>query len=136
LLAQAFASGIGDGGGLVVNLLDAKLLQPNPDFFSYTVSKIGLAGLTELLARAYAARGIRVCGIAPSVTLQSGDQTAANFEAMHGFNPLQRGVTVGDIVGALRFIIDTPSLTGQMITLDGGQRFLRLPRDVQFLEQQ
>jgi NAD(P)-dependent dehydrogenase (short-subunit alcohol dehydrogenase family) len=136
LLAQAFAARLDDSGGLIVNLLDAKLAQPNPDFFSYTVSKFGLAGLTELLARAYAARSIRVCGIAPAVTLLSGEQTQANFEAMHDHNPLRRGVKVEDIVSALRFIIATPSLTGHTISLDGGQRFLRLPRDVQFLEQE
>ena len=134
LLSQAFAAGVGDGGGLIVNLLDAKLAQPNPDFFTYTVSKMGLAGLTELTARAYAARGIRVCGIAPSVTLVSGPQSRDNFDRVHRLNALRRGVDVEEIVAALRFIIATPTLTGQTITLDAGQRFLSLPRDVQFLE--
>jgi len=131
LLSQAFAARAG-GGGLIVNLLDAKLASPNPDFFSYTVSKFGLAGLTELCARAWADRGIRVCGIAPAVTLVSGAQK--NFDSVHGLNALRRGVRVEEIVGALRFIIATPSLTGQTLTLDGGQRFLGLSRDVQFLE--
>jgi len=146
LLSQAFAKAVGRdtagagaeaaaGHGLIVNLLDAKLLQPNPDFFSYTVSKMALAGLTELLARAYGPRGMRVCGIAPAVTLRSGAQTAANFEAVHTLNPIGRGVTTEDIVEALRFIVRSPTLTGQIITLDGGQRFLGLARDVQFLEQ-
>ncbi|MBV8685369.1 MAG: SDR family NAD(P)-dependent oxidoreductase [Alphaproteobacteria bacterium] len=128
LLSQALAGSL----GLVVNLLDAKLAAPNPDFFSYTVSKFGLAGMTELLARAWAARGIRVCGIAPAVTLVSGGQR--NFEAVHALNPLGRGVEVEEIVAALRFIIATPTFTGQTLVLDGGQRFLSLPRDVQFLE--
>jgi NAD(P)-dependent dehydrogenase (short-subunit alcohol dehydrogenase family) len=132
-LSQAFAARIGDGRGLIVNLLDAKLAAPNPDFFSYTISKFGLAGLTELTARAFAPR-VRVCGIAPSVTLVSGPQSRANFDAVHKLNPLEHGVEVDEIVGALRFIIATPSLTGQTIILDGGQRFLALPRDVQFLE--
>lgn len=144
LLSQAFVKAVGAdtagaesaaGHGLIVNLLDAKLLQPNPDFFSYTVSKMALAGLTELLARAYGPRGMRVCGIAPAVTLRSGAQTAANFEAVHTLNPIGRGVTTEDIVEALRFIVRSPTLTGQIITLDGGQRFLGLARDVQFLEQ-
>lgn len=133
LLSQAFIGAAG-GGALIVNLLDAKLVQPNPDFFSYTVSKFGLAGLTELLARACAPKGIRVCAIAPSVTLVSGPQTRDNFKAVHALNPLRRGVTVEEIVAALRFIIATPTFTGQTITLDGGQRFLGLTRDVQFLE--
>lgn len=134
LLSQAFARRVGQGRGLIVNLLDAKLSQPNPDFFSYTLSKMGLAALTELCARAYAP-GIRVCGIAPSVTLVSGPQSRENFEAVHSLNALRRGVRVEEIVAALRFIVGTPTLTGQTITLDGGQRFLALPRDVQFLEE-
>jgi NAD(P)-dependent dehydrogenase (short-subunit alcohol dehydrogenase family) len=133
LLSRAFAGRV-EGGGLIVNLLDSKLASPNPDFFSYTISKAGLAGLTELCARAWAGRGIRVCGIAPSVTLLSGAQSEQNFDSVHGFNPLRRGVRVEDIVAALRFIIATPTITGQTLTLDGGQRFLALPRDVQFLE--
>jgi NAD(P)-dependent dehydrogenase (short-subunit alcohol dehydrogenase family) len=120
---------------VIVNLLDAKLAAPNPDFFSYTISKMGLAGLTELAARAFAPN-IRVCGIAPSVTLVSGPQSRANFEKVHGLNALGRGVEVAEIVAALRFIIATPTLTGHTILLDGGQRFLSLPRDVQFLEPQ
>ncbi|SMF66503.1 SDR family NAD(P)-dependent oxidoreductase [Allosphingosinicella indica] len=134
LLSQAFAARAGDVGGLIVNLLDAKLAAPNPDFFSYTISKMGLAGLTELSARVWAERGIRVCGIAPSVTLVSGPQSRANFEEVHAMNALGRGVDVAEIVAALRFLIATPTITGQIITLDGGQRFLGLPRDVQFLE--
>jgi NAD(P)-dependent dehydrogenase (short-subunit alcohol dehydrogenase family) len=132
LLSQAFARRA-QGGGLIVNLLDAKLCHPNPDFFSYTITKMGLAGLTELTARAYAARGIRVCGIAPSVTLVSGPQSRENFEHVHGLNALGRGVEVAEVVAALRFIVATPTLTGQTIVLDAGQRFLGLPRDVQFL---
>ncbi len=133
LLSRAFAAAAGEG--LIVNLLDAKLAAPNPDFFSYTISKMGLAGLTELTARALAP-AIRVCGIAPSVTLVSGPQSRANFDEVHDLNALGRGVDVKEIVAALRFIIATPTLTGQTITLDGGQRFLSLPRDVQFLEQE
>ncbi|MGQ0559965.1 MAG: SDR family NAD(P)-dependent oxidoreductase [Sphingosinicella sp.] len=132
LLSRAFADRVGDGPGLIVNLLDAKLAAPNPDFFTYTVSKIGLAGLTELCARAFAP-ALRVCAIAPAVTLVSGPQSRANFERAHKLNPLGRGVDVDEIVAALRFIVATPTLTGQTILLDAGQRFLSLPRDVQFL---
>jgi NAD(P)-dependent dehydrogenase (short-subunit alcohol dehydrogenase family) len=130
LLIQAFAARAEHG--LVVNLLDAKLAAPNPDFFSYTISKMGLAGLTELAARALAP-AIRVCAIAPSVTLVSGPQSRANFAEVHALNALGRGVDVAEIVAALRFLIATPTITGQTIVLDGGQRFLSLARDVQFL---
>ncbi len=134
LLARAFVARAGEGGGLVVNLLDAKLAAPNPDYFSYTVSKMGLAGFTELAARAWAGRRIRVCGIAPSTTMVSGPQSRDNFDKFHALNALGRGVEVEEIVGALRFVVATPTLTGQIISLDGGQRFLALPRDIQYLE--
>lgn len=134
LLTQAFAQRLPEGrSGLIVNLLDSKLAFPNPDFYTYTLSKMLLAGVTELSGRALAGRGIRVCGIAPSVTLVSGPQSRENFEAVHAMNALGRGVRVEEIVAALRYIVSTPSLTGQTITLDGGQRFMGLSRDVQFL---
>ncbi|HST35064.1 MAG TPA: SDR family oxidoreductase [Allosphingosinicella sp.] len=130
-LSRAFAAHALEG--LIVNLLDAKLASPNPDFFSYTISKIGFAGLTELCARAFAPN-IRVNAIAPSVTMVSGPQSRANFDKVHAMNALEHGVTVEEIVAALRLIIASPSMTGHTILLDGGQRFLSLPRDVQFLE--
>lgn len=134
LLTQAFAAAVPNSrAALVVNLLDAKLAFPNPDFFSYTVSKMGLAGVTELSARALATRGIRVNGIAPSVTLVSGPQSRDNFEQVHALNALGRGVRVEQIVAALRFLVASPTMTGEIMTLDGGQRFLGLGRDVQFL---
>ncbi len=132
LLTQAFAARLGGPGGLIVNMLDAKLAAPNPDFYSYTISKMGLAGLTELSARALAPK-VRVCGIAPSVTMVSGPQSRSNFDKVHRLNALERGVEAEQIVAALRFIVASPTLTGQTITLDAGQRFLSLPRDVQYL---
>ena len=69
----------------------------------------------------------------PALMLPSGEQDEANFAAVHDLNPLRRGVEVGDVVAALRFLIDSPAMTGQTLVLDGGQRFMGLPRDVQFL---
>lgn len=133
LLTQAFARALPEGlNGLVVNMLDVKLFALNPDFFTYTVSKYGLLGLTELSARALAPR-IRVNGIAPAVTMVSGPQSRENFAAAHVHNPLGRGVQVEEIVAALRFIVATPTLHGQVITLDAGQRLLGMPRDVAFM---
>lgn len=132
LLIQGFARRVGEGRGLVVNMLDAKLAAPNPDFYSYTVAKMGLAGVTELSARALAPH-VRVCGIAPSVTLMSGPQKRANYEKVHSLNALGRGIAPEHVVAALRFLVATPTITGQTITLDGGLRFLSLPRDVQYL---
>jgi NAD(P)-dependent dehydrogenase (short-subunit alcohol dehydrogenase family) len=134
LLIRAFAAALPENGdpALVVNLLDAKLESLNPDYFTYTLSKIGLDGLTELTARAFAPR-LRCAAIAPAVTLVSGPQSRENFELVHGMNPLRRGVAVDEIVAALRFIIATPTFNAQTITLDGGQRLLGLPRDVAYM---
>ena len=119
---------------LVVNLLDAKLAAPNPDYLSYTLSKYAAAGLTELAARALAGKGVRVNAIAPALMLPSGPQDEQAYARVHALNPLARGVEVDDVIGALRFLIDQGAMTGETITIDGGQRFMALPRDVQFVE--
>ena len=119
---------------LVVNIVDSKLAAPNPDYLSYTLSKQALAGLTELAARALAGRGVRVNGIAPGLMLRSSGQSEENFEAMHASNPLRRGVEPADVIGAIRYLIDARCVTGQVLVIDSGQRFLGLERDVQFLE--
>jgi NAD(P)-dependent dehydrogenase (short-subunit alcohol dehydrogenase family) len=134
LLIDELATRHREGDALIVNMLDAKLAAPNPDFLSYTNSKYALAGLTEVAARALAATGIRVNAIAPALMLPSGEQDEANFEAVHDLNPLQRGIEVADVIAALRFLIDSRAMTGQTLGLDGGQRFMSLSRDVQFLE--
>ncbi|GAA4014364.1 SDR family oxidoreductase [Sphingomonas swuensis] len=133
LLISAFAEVGAEGDRLVVNILDAKLAAPNPDFLSYTLSKSALATLTTLSAQALGGRGIRVNAIAPALMLLSEGQSDSNFAAMHAFNPLARGVTPEDVLRALRFLVDSPTMTGETLTLDSGQRFWRLPRDVQFL---
>lgn len=135
LLIERFAAAQdGKTDGLVVNILDSKLAAPNPDFLSYTLSKQALAGLTELAARGLAPRGIRVNAIAPGLVLRSPGQSEENFDAMHEANPLGRGVEPDDIVDTLRYLVGARCLTGQVLVLDSGQRFLGLGRDVQFLE--
>ena len=134
LLIDELASRKQDGDALVVNMLDAKLASPNPDFLSYTISKYALAGLQEVAARALAGLGIRVNAIAPALMLPSGEQGDANFKAVHALTPLNRGVEVDDVIAAVRYLIDSTAMTGQTLILDGGQRFMALPRDVQFLE--
>lgn len=134
LLIDRFAGAQpGSADSLVVNILDAKLAAPNPDFLSYTLSKQALAGLTELAARALAGRGVRVNAIAPALMLRSPGQSEENFETMHGYNPLGRGVAPADVIGALRYLVGARCVTGQTITIDSGQRFMALGRDVQFL---
>ena len=121
------------GQALVLNLLDSKLSAPNPDYLSYTLSKYALAGLTELASRALASRQIRVNGIAPGLMLRSSGQSEENYERMHDRNPLGRGVEPEDVIGAMRYLVNAASVTGQVITIDSGHRFLGLERDVQFL---
>jgi NAD(P)-dependent dehydrogenase (short-subunit alcohol dehydrogenase family) len=87
-----------------------------------------------LAARALGAKGIRVNALAPSLMLRSPGQSEDNFAAMHRANPLQRGVKPEDVVAAIRYLIAAPAVTGQVLTIDGGQRFWSLERDVQFLE--
>ena len=121
------------GEALVINLTDAKLAAPNADFLSYTISKYALAGLTEVAARALANRGIRVNAIAPALMLPSGEQDEMNFAEVHELNPLRRGIEAADVVAAVRYLVDSAGMTGQTLVIDGGQRFMALPRDVQFL---
>ena len=137
LLTEGFAAAHAkDGNGedaLVVNLLDSKLAAPNPDFLSYTLSKYALAALTELAARALAPSGIRVNGVAPALMLRSAGQSEENFAVMQRANPLQHAVQPEDVIAALRYLIESPAVTGEVLTIDGGQRFWSLERDVQFL---
>jgi NAD(P)-dependent dehydrogenase (short-subunit alcohol dehydrogenase family) len=136
LLTNRFACQHDGGEGLIVNLLDSKLSAPNPDYLSYTLSKAALSAFTELAARALALRSIRVNGIAPGLMLRSAGQSDANFRAMHAANPLRRGVEMQDIVDAIRYFEGARCVTGQVLIIDSGQRFMALERDVQFLGEQ
>lgn len=118
--------------GCVVNLLDQKLWNPNPDYFSYTLSKAALEAATTLLAQALAP-SVRVCGVAPGVTLASGPMDDAAFQAAHRLTPLQRSSTPDDIARAVRFLIESPAITGTTLLVDGGQHLSAQPRDVMFL---
>ena len=134
LLTDELARRHVSGEALVINILDAKLAAPNPDYLSYTLSKAALAALTEVSARALAGRGIRVNGIAPSVMLPSGPQGQAGFDRVHALNPLGVRTEVADVVAAVRFLVGQRAMTGVTLQIDGGQRFMQLARDVQFVE--
>lgn len=134
LLAQRFAALLPpDRTGNVVNILDNRVVAPNPDFFAYGISKFALLGATRMMALALAPR-IRVNGIAPGITLVSGDQTPENFANAHRLNPLGRGCTPEEIAAAVAFVVASPSMTGSVVTLDGGQALANPGRDVQFIE--
>jgi NAD(P)-dependent dehydrogenase (short-subunit alcohol dehydrogenase family) len=121
VLIRAFAAALAeDAAGCVINMLDQRVWNPTPYFVSYTVSKSALWALTRSCALALAPR-IRVNGIGPGPTLPSARQTPAQFERQCALMPLGRGTTPQEICDAVRFILDAPAMTGQMIALDGGQ---------------
>jgi NAD(P)-dependent dehydrogenase (short-subunit alcohol dehydrogenase family) len=142
VLAQALHAQLGQGvegqaprSGCVVNLLDQKLWNPNPDYLSYTLSKAALEAATTLLAQALAPR-LRVCGVAPGVTLLSGPMTEDELRRAQASTPLARSSQPADIARAVRFLIESPAITGTTLLVDGGQHLQAQPRDVMFLARQ
>ena len=133
LLAQALADHLatrdaGPASGCVVNLLDQKLFNPNPDFFSYTLSKAALQTATTLLAQALAPT-VRVVGVAPGLTLTSHLLSDERFAALHAQSPLGRSSTPDDVASAVCFALDNRSITGSTLLVDGGQHLMRFERD-------
>lgn len=121
VLAQAFAAALpADQTGQIVNIVDQRVLRPNPQFFSYSLSKAGLWWATQTLAQDLAPR-IRVNAIGPGPTLASVHQAPGEFEREAAGTPLERAVSPDDIAGALRYLIDATAVTGQMIAVDAGQ---------------
>lgn len=134
LITQHFARLLPPGrAGAVVMILDNRVFAPNPDYFSYGISKFAALGATRMLALALAPR-IRVNGIAPGITLASGAQTQVEFAAAHRLNPLQRGCSPEEIAAAVRLIAGSPAMTGAIITIDGGLALANPGRDVAFIE--
>ena len=119
--------------GVVVNLLDQKLWNPNPDFLSYTLSKAALEAATTLLAQSLAPH-VRVAGVAPGLTLTSEWLQGDAFEAAHKLSPLGRSSTAADVARSVRFVLETESITGTTLLVDGGQHLLRLPRDFSMMK--
>lgn len=129
-LAKAFAAHLPRGAsGNVINMIDQRVWKPTPLFFSYAASKAGLWAVTRTLAQALAPR-VRVNAIGPGPTLRSAHQTEAEFAAQCAATPLGRGTTPQEIAAAVRYILDAPALTGQMIALDGGQHLAWQTPDV------
>lgn len=133
LLAQALHDQLPpDARGVVINLLDQKLANPNPDFLSYTLSKAALQEATRLLAMALAPR-VRVVGVAPGITLVSGAQSDEGFARAHTRTPLGRSSTPADIAQAVAYLAKAPAVTGITLLVDGGQHLVPSERDVMFL---
>ena len=137
VLARALHASVARPGapaasGVVVNVLDQKLWNPNPDYVSYTLSKAALEAANTLLAQALAPR-LRVCGVAPGVTLLSGAMSGSEFDAARRMTPLQRSSTPQDVARAVRFLLESPAITGTTLLVDGGQHLQAQARDVMFL---
>jgi NAD(P)-dependent dehydrogenase (short-subunit alcohol dehydrogenase family) len=133
LLAQALFEATPEGEQAVaVNLLDQKLYNPNPDYLSYTLSKAALHSATTLLAQALAPR-VRVVGVAPGLTMMSGEQTADQFSKAHQVTPLGKSSTPEDVAAAVCYLASAPAITGTTLLVDGGQHLLPLSRDVMFV---
>jgi len=132
LLSERFAAQADPArDNCIVNMLDQKLWNMNPDFYSYTMSKAGLLAATDMMARAFAPT-VRVNAIAPGLLLPSHDQTQAEFEEVASRNPMRRPINLHDVVAAVEFLMGNASLTAQVIHVDNGQRLAASARDVIF----
>ena len=109
-----------DAKGLIVNIVDQRVLAPAPSFYSYTLSKSALLAATRTMAQAFAPK-VRVNGIGPGPTFRSTRQEEADFQAQLDALPLGHGPELAEFGRTIRFLFDTPSITGQMIAVDGGQ---------------
>jgi NAD(P)-dependent dehydrogenase (short-subunit alcohol dehydrogenase family) len=116
----------------VVHVLDQKVFNLNPDYFSYTVSKLALERLVSLQAQALAPM-LRVNAVAPGLMYPSGPQTRANFERAASANLLRRPIDPQDVARSVVFLAQTPSITGTTVRVDNGQHLVPLARDVMFV---
>jgi NAD(P)-dependent dehydrogenase (short-subunit alcohol dehydrogenase family) len=120
-LTDAFVAALPDDcEGNVVNIIDQRVLKPVPDFLSYQLSKSGLWSATIAMAQRLAPR-VRVNAIAPGPTLKSPRQEQADFDRQVAAVPLRRRPELAEFGRTVRYLVETPSITGQMIALDGGQ---------------
>ena len=133
VLARALHVAVQAAGteGCVVNLLDQQLWNPNPDYFSYTLSKAALESATTMLAMALAPQ-VRVCGVAPGLTLGSELIDEALLERLRTTSLLRRGVDAADVAHAVRFVLSNRSMTGSTVMVDAGFHLVRAERDFPF----
>jgi len=136
LLSQALHDHVRARGedvrGAVVNLLDQKLWNPNPDFLSYTLSKAALEAANTMLAISLAPR-LRVVGVAPGLTLTSHMLSPEKFEALHKLSPLGHSSTAADVAATVAFALSNSSITGTTLLVDGGQHLMKFERDFSLL---
>jgi NAD(P)-dependent dehydrogenase (short-subunit alcohol dehydrogenase family) len=134
VLAQAFGKQLPDGEpGNIINIIDQRVLKPTPQFLSYSLSKAGLYWLTTTLAQGMGPR-IRVNAVGPGPTLRNGRQSEDDFARQRDATILKRGADPADICAAIRYLLDAPAVTGQMLAVDGGQHLIWQTADVQVTE--
>lgn len=133
ILAQSFASHLQTKSGCIINILDQKLDNMNPDYFSYTISKSALAASTQMMAMAFKDKNIRVCNVAPGLSLPSGDQTSSEFDVSSKMNLLGQTTQTSEIANGIYFVATSNFASGQTLHIDSGQRFTSHERDVMFL---
>lgn len=124
------------GGRRLIHITDQKLLNPNPDFFSYTMSKHALAATVPMLSMARTHQADRVYGLAPGAILASHDQTEAESDVSHRMNLLGRRATPEDVAETALFLAGGWLESGETVLVDSGQHLLSQPRDVLFLARQ
>jgi NAD(P)-dependent dehydrogenase (short-subunit alcohol dehydrogenase family) len=133
ILARSLHEHTPDGAqACVINILDQKLVNLNPDYLSYTLSKAALQCATVTLAQAFAPK-LRVIGVSPGLSLASGSQSQADFQLAQQVTALGYSSTPEDIARTVCFIAESPAITGTTIVVDGGQHLIPLARDVMFL---
>lgn len=131
LLAQSATAGDGIDRS-AIHVLDQKVYNLNPDYFSYTVSKLALERAVSLQAQALAP-ALRVCGVAPGILYRSGPQTEANFARAARGNLMRRPIDPADVASSCVFLAATPSVTGTTLCVDNGQHLVPLERDIMFV---
>lgn len=127
--AVADAQGEPVAQGLIVNMIDQRVLKLTPEFSSYTIAKMGLLALTQTAAQGLAPH-VRVNGIGPGPTLQGARQSGDHFTRQRAATVLGRGANPADITAALGYFMDAPGVTGQMLAVDGGQHLAWKTPDV------
>jgi NAD(P)-dependent dehydrogenase (short-subunit alcohol dehydrogenase family) len=131
LMARQSAPEAKPGQRSVVHILDQKVFNLNPDYFSYTVSKLALERAVALQAQALAP--LRVCGVAPGLMFLSGPQTQENFDRASRVNLLREPIDPAQVAAACLFLAQNPCITGTTVCVDNGQHLVPLARDVMFL---
>ena len=134
VLSQAFGKQLPAGApGNIINIIDQRVLKPTPQFLSYSLSKAGLYWLTTTLAQGMGPQ-IRVNAVGPGPTLRNARQSEEDFARQREATILQRGAEPADICAAIRYLLDAPAVTGQMLAVDGGQHLIWQTADVQVTE--